>query len=592
MLIHLTRRAPTYAAGLLLAACAGSAGQGTAGTSPAMTAPATPAASAPVQELVAEAGALPLKRAAQPTRPAIDPGDLMTRMYLFADDSMQGREFSTRGNVMATDYLAAEMRRLGLEPAGENGTYFQTLPVYRRRLDPGASLAAGGATLAAWTDFAPFDQGAATRSVSGAQVVYGGVWGDPARLIGAAESRGKVVVLTLSPGPGGLPAWTAPRQQLQARFPDAAGIALATLDRMPGNVRQFLREPAMRTGAVDSVPRPAHFWVTSAAAARMFGADLAALSKGATGGTLGGTVAFRTEPAEFPARNVVAMLRGSDPALRAQYVAIGSHNDHIGVAPEAVDHDSLRAFNAVMRPQGADDEEGRPSAEQAARIRAVLDSLRRAHPARRDSIANGADDDGSGSVAMLEIAEELASARVKPRRSILFIWHTGEEAGLLGAEHFTSHPTVPRDSIVTQLNIDMIGRGSAADTPGGGPGYLQLIGSRRLSKELGDLVEAVNTSKGHGFTFDYQFDANGHPGQFYCRSDHYEYAKYGIPVTFFSSGGHLDYHMVTDEPQYIDYAKLARVSGLIRDVALAVADLDHGPALSAPKPDPEGQCAQ
>ncbi len=588
MLSESTRRAPILAAGLLLAACAGSAGQAAPGTSPAAQAPVipAPAATAPA------AGTLPLKRAPQPTRPAIDPNDLMTRMYVFADDSMQGREFSTRGNVMGTDYLAAELGRMGLEPAGENGTFFQVLPVSRRRLDPAAALSVGGATLAAWTDFAPFDQGPGVRDVNGARVVYGGVWGDTARLIGAAESRGKVVVLTLSPGPGGVPAWTAPRQQLQARFPGAAGIALATLDRMPSNVRAFLREPGTRVGAPDSVARPAHFWVTPAAAARMLGGDLATLAKGASGGTITGSIAFRTEPAEFPARNVVAVLRGSDPVLRGQYVAIGSHNDHIGVAPSPVDHDSLRAFNTVMRPQGADDEAGRPSAEQAARIAALLDSLRRAHPPRLDSIANGADDDGSGSVAMLEIAEELAAARVKPRRSVLFIWHTGEEAGLLGAAHFTAHPTVPRDSIVTQLNIDMIGRGRAEDTPGGGPGYLQLIGSRRLSKELGDLVESVNTSKGHGFTFDYQFDANGHPGQFYCRSDHYEYAKYGIPVTFFSSGGHRDYHMVTDEPQYIDYAKLARVSGLIRDVALAVANLDHRPALSAPKPDPEGQCVQ
>ncbi len=588
MLSESTRRAPILAAGLLLAACAGSAGQAAPGTSPAAQAPVipAPAATAPA------AGTLPLKRAPQPTRPAIDPNDLMTRMYVFADDSMQGREFSTRGNVMGTDYLAAELGRMGLEPAGENGTFFQVLPVSRRRLDPAAALSVGGATLAAWTDFAPFDQGPGVRDVNGARVVYGGVWGDTARLIGAAESRGKVVVLTLSPGPGGVPAWTAPRQQLQARFPGAAGIALATLDRMPSNVRAFLREPGTRVGAPDSVARPAHFWVTPGAAARMLGGDLATLAKGASGGTITGSIAFRTEPAEFPARNVVAVLRGSDPVLRGQYVAIGSHNDHIGVAPSPVDHDSLRAFNTVMRPQGADDEAGRPSAEQAARIAALLDSLRRAHPPRLDSIANGADDDGSGSVAMLEIAEELAAARVKPRRSVLFIWHTGEEAGLLGAAHFTAHPPVPRDTIVTPLNLDLIGRGRAEDTPGGGPGYLQLIGSRRLSKELGDLVESVNTSKGHGFTFDYQFDANGHPGQFYCRSDHYEYAKYGIPVSFFSSGGHRDYHMVTDEPQYIDYAKLARVSGLIRDVALAVANLDHRPALSAPKPDPEGQCVQ
>ena len=94
------------------------------------------------------------------------------------------------------------------------------------------------------------------------------------------------------------------------------------------------------------------------------------------------------------------------------------------------------------------------------------------------------------------------------------------------------------------------------------------------------------------FRFDYTFDANGHPEQYYCRSDHYMYARYGIPVVFFSTGGHRDYHMVTDEPQYLAYPKYAAVTQLIQDVALRVANLDHPPALSAPKPDPRGQCVQ
>jgi len=108
-------------------------------------------------------------------------------------------------------------------------------------------------------------------------------------------------------------------------------------------------------------------------------------------------------------------------------------------------------------------------------------------------VFNGADDDGSGSVSVLEIAEALAKSAERPKRSVLFVWHTGEELGLLGSDWFTRHPTVPRDSIVAQLNIDMIGRGDSGDQKGGGPGYVQLIGTRRLSTELGDLIERVNT---------------------------------------------------------------------------------------------------
>jgi Zn-dependent M28 family amino/carboxypeptidase len=299
----------------------------------------------------------------------------------------------------------------------------------------------------------------------------------------------------------------------------------------------------------------------------------------------------------------VGILPGSDPALKGQYVAIGAHNDHIGFNTQAVDHDSVKAYMAVARPQGADSPSGAQlTPEQTARIRTMTDSLRRVHgAARQDSIFNGADDDGSGSMSVLEIAEALASAPVKPKRSILFIWHTGEEAGLYGSEYYTDHPTVPRDSIVAQLNMDMVGRGGATDVTGekkeggvtrGGPGYLQLVGSRRLSTELGDLIEDVNKTGKLGFNFDYTMDANGHPQNIYCRSDHYEYARYGIPIVFFTTGGHADYHQVTDEPQYIDYKRMEQAATLVRDAAVRVANLDHRVVVDKPKPDPKGTCTQ
>ena len=195
-------------------------------------------------------------------------------------------------------------------------------------------------------------------------------------------------------------------------------------------------------------------------------------------------------------------------------------------------------------------------------------------------------------MSTLEIAEALASSPDRPKRSVLFVWHTAEELGLLGSDWFTRHPTVPRDSIVAQLNIDMIGRGGATDIKGGGPDYVQLIGSRRLSTELGDLVERVNTEGKHGLAFNYDWDADSHPDNSYCRSDHYMYARYGIPITFFTTGGHLDYHQLTDEAEYIDFAKMARVASLVEDVARQVADLDHRVVVDKPKPDPEGSCKQ
>lgn len=370
------------------------------------------------------------------TGPDITASDLKTRLYAYADDSMMGREAGTVGNMMATAYIAAQVKRMGLEPAGDSGTYFQ---------------------------------------------------------------------------------------------------------------------------------------------------EIHATSTRFTGGSPG------------TARNVVAILRGSDPTLREEYVAIGAHNDHIGIRRPAVDHDSLIAYHQELDRLGVPSWDRKFTAKRDS-LKSVIhinvDSLHRIRPAILDSIANGADDDGSGTVTVLEIAENLANAKVKPKRSILFVWHTAEEKGLLGSKWFTEHPTVPREKIVAQLNMDMVGRGGAADITGGGPYYLQLVGSRRVSTELGDIVEQVNAKREHPFKFDYQYDANGHPERIYCRSDHYMYARYGIPITFFTTGLHDDYHQVTDEPQFIDYDHMKRIADLVRDIAVTVANLDHRPKVDKPVGDPMAACVQ
>jgi hypothetical protein len=335
----------------------------------------------------------------------------------------------------------------------------------------------------------------------------------------------------------------------------------------------------------------------------MFNVPLGQLTPGTAGKPIGMEIHAHTGPTSYPARNVVAILRGSDPTLRGEYVAIGGHSDHIGFNHEPVDHDSLRIFNHIVRPGGVENAGARATPEQQAEVNKELAAWRTAHPGetRLDSIYNGADDDGSGSVSVLEIAQRMAALRPAPKRSILFVWHVGEEKGLLGSMYFTDFPTVPRDSIVAQLNMDMIGRGAATDETGkdkngaalhGGPHYVQLVGSRRLSTQLGDLIEEVNRTGNHGFVFDYALDANGHPANIYCRSDHYEYARWGIPITFFTTGLHEDYHQVTDEPQYIDYQKLADVANLVADVALHVGNRPDRLVVDHPKPDPHGQCRQ
>ena len=540
----------------------------------------------------------PFKLPPARTTAAITAADAASRVYILADDSMMGREAGTLGNIKGNDYVARELRRLGLEPAGDNGTYFQAIPLVRRGPGASSSLTVDGAALTQWTDFAPipflpgvFNYGP-RLATSNTQVVYGGRIGE-ANQITPEQAAGKLVVFAAPAGASGpdFRFWT--RGPLD-KFRGAAGVAIATLDISPPGIVGFFRQEQMvlAGGEPPKNQGPAGVIVTRAVAERLLGAPLDGLTPGAAGKTVSGTVEFLDEPVEHPARNVVAILRGSDPRLRSEYVAIGSHNDHDGISESAVDHDSLRVHNRFLRPTGADMQPTAAGPEQAARIRAALDSLRALRGVRRDSVYNGADDDASGMTAMLEIAEALAAQRVKPKRSILFVWHTAEEKGLLGSEWYSEHPTVPRDSIVAQLNLDMVGRGRPGDLQGGGPAYVQLVGSRRLSTELGDLVERVNTERGHNFRFDYSMDADGHPDNIYCRSDHYNYARWGIPVTFFTTGGHPEYHMVTDEPQYIDAEKLAKVSSLVADVTRAIADRDARLTVDKPKPDPYGACRQ
>jgi hypothetical protein len=547
------------------------------------------------------AGELPRTHVPSATESAITPADLMTRLYIIADDSMLGREAGTLGNVKATNYIAREMERMGLRPGGENGTYFQTVPVTIARIDSTRALAVDGTTLRLGTDVLPYyaplanrllPVASSTRSLDGVPVVYGGQLGGT--LIDPSAAAGKLVVFGVPNGASGRRDWRFFTQGSLARYGDAAGIAAPVLDVVPTNTLPRLQGPQVRPRAENVAGvGPVTLLVTPAVAARLLGvASLDGLAVGAPGRTVTGTAGFIETPAPYPSRNVIGILPGTDPALRGQYVAIGAHNDHIGLTRRPLDHDSVLANNMVVRRQGVQDTVRVPTAEEAARIATLRDSLTRAHGgARPDSVNNGADDDGSGTVALLEIAQRFASAPA-PRRSMLFVSHTGEEKGLWGSEWFTDHPTVPRDSIVAQLNMDMVGRGKATDIMGRGPNNVQLIGPRRLSTQLGDLIDSVNAARTPHMDIDPSFDTNGHPLNRYCRSDHYMYARYGIPITYFSLGYHTDYHQVTDEPQDIDYDHMARIARFVGDIGQAIADRPQRLVVDKPRPDLAGGCRQ
>ncbi|MGH9881401.1 MAG: M28 family metallopeptidase, partial [Pyrinomonadaceae bacterium] len=243
-------------------------------------------------------------------------------------------------------------------------------------------------------------------------------------------------------------------------------------------------------------------------------------------------VAGKGEP--LKTQNVVAVFEGSDPVLKNEYVALGAHYDHVGVG----------------------------------------------NPVNGDAIYNGADDDASGTTALLAMAEALAKSRTKPKRSVLFVWHTGEEKGLWGSRYFTEYPTIPLDRIVTQINMDMIGRSKkeADMNPRNrgltGPNEIYVIGSRMMSTELGELSEAVN--KGYlNLSYNYRYDDPQDPNRFFFRSDHFNYARKGIPIIFFFDGEHEDYHRPGDSPDKIDYQKLEQVT---RTVYMTLWEIANRPA--------------
>ncbi len=243
----------------------------------------------------------------------------------------------------------------------------------------------------------------------------------------------------------------------------------------------------------------------------------------------GGNDYFQSIPTEHlrpelnPSENVVAFIEGSEKP--DEIIVISAHFDHLGM--------------------------------------------------NGDEIYYGADDDGSGTVAILEIAQAFQEAVTEgngPKRSILFLHVTGEEKGLLGSKYYTNFPVFPLENTVTNLNIDMIGR--VDDTHTNNPNFVYLIGSDKLSAELHNLSEEINIR----FTqldLDYTYNDENDPNRFYYRSDHYNFAKNNIPIIFYFNGTHQDYHRISDTPDKINYEVLAKRAQLIFYTAWEIANREY-----------------
>ncbi|MEO8335400.1 MAG: M28 family peptidase [bacterium] len=571
--------------------------------------------------------------APRPTVAAITANDLRTRLYQFADDSMKGRRIGEPGNFVGTDYIAREFKRLGLKPAGENGGYFQDLPFGPIGYDStSARLIAAGASLGRtdWIPLVPSASVSGKADLAGVPTVFAGRWGDTAVALDPAMFRGKVAVFLATPAAAGIAPPRAPTllrcdsvpnkfgafnaaavealvrdsiakaggvaptggrgggggtRDTRAQRAGAVAVLLVTLDATTHTAvasafnGRMTMQPASPATASTLPPGAA---ISRAAAAKLFGRPIDQLAVGATGQPVTGSWSYDWHISKTPGRNVIAIMPGSDPARASEYVLVGAHNDHVGVNATAVDHDSLRAVNKVTRPQGANDPSCRPTAAQQHTIDSLIAYARSIRAPRRDSIMNGADDDGSGTAVMLEIAEQFV--KEKPARSIIFVSHEGEEGGLLGSRWFTDHPTIPLTSVVAAHNMDMLGKGRVDEVKFGGPTSVQMLGARRLSREFGDIIDSVNATRVETMAIDKSWEVLANPMNRFCRSDQVNYVHHDIPVTYFSLGYALDYHQPTDEPQYIDYDHAARLGRFIHDVMMAIANRTDRPAISGADP--------
>ncbi|MBK8313962.1 MAG: M28 family peptidase [Acidobacteria bacterium] len=489
-------------------------------------------------------------------------------LYFVASDEMEGRDTPSRGLDLTAKFIGLNLSKWGFKPAGTDGTFFQKIPLRRTQvLGEQSSAAVNGQSFKYGEDFYASP---AAGEVAGQLVFVGHGLMVKAKNIDyytGIDVKDKIMVVVDGAPAGvnfndyrGKVGEDFHRPETYARAKGARGIIVIPSASTMSFWDQRVKSSLNPTRAMPDTGRPMNNVPTIIASEKMVNAilqgekiDFETIKKQVSEGKL--SESFELSPSKTASfkvgskvetmmtQNVVAVFEGGDPALKDEYVAIGAHYDHVGI--------------------GQADSKG-------------------------DKIFNGADDDGSGTVAVLSIAEALSHGP-RPKRSILFVWHCGEEKGLWGSEFVTENPPVPLKQIITQLNIDMIGRSKAAgDTKPAnanlsGPNDIYVIGSKMMSTQLGELSESVN--KGFlNLGFSYKYDDPNDRERFFYRSDHFNYAKKGIPIIFYFDGVHEDYHRQSDHPDKIDYAKMEKVTRTVFATMWKLANDPSRPKVDKPLP--------
>lgn len=483
------------------------------------------------------------KQAASPETYAgtITEQELKEMLYVYASDEFEGRNTGTAGEKKAVEYLSNYYTDNDIPAAQSGGKYAQNVPLVSQKV-PEASVNINGKTYNIGEHFATFSA-PESKTYTYNEIVFAGygiedekysdythvnVSGKPV-LIKGGEPRKEDGTYVIS-GTTETSKWSNLRQAIGdkiklAKEKGASGVIFYDATAFPFIIQQFNYMKNQGRGGMTLKEEQEHFFFLfiNEDMANELHKDLDKLSAPKTISTTA-RITFESKSEEITSKNVVAWIKGSEKP--EEYVIVSAHLDHVGV-----------------------DASG--------------------------NVYNGADDDGSGTVAILEIAEAFKKAQSEgngPKRSVVFLHVTGEEKGLLGSDYYTRNPVFPLENTVADLNIDMIGR-TDPDREGD-KNYVYIIGSDKLSSELHTLSEEINTKYG-GLVLDYKFNDENDPNRFYYRSDHYNFAKNNVPIIFYFSGTHEDYHKVTDTPDKINYDLLARRTKLIFHTAWELANREN-----------------
>jgi len=532
---------------------------------------------------------------------SITPGELKEWLSYIASDELQGRQVFTEGLGLAGGYIAKHLEEWGVKPAGDDGTYFQVVKLLGVNVKRNSSVTV---TVNGQTKTFKDGEGVTfAANVGGKQTVSGAAefvgYGLSVPDAGIDDYKGRdaagKVVLYIGRGPQSMPA-SGGFRLLGARARNAIELkhAVAAIGPAGGFGRggggrggsstvlgDFQTVERLDKKVAPQVTAGDEFFDFVFAAAGQKYADIKAMAdkqETLPAVTLPNVSISINVDADYEivqtrlSHNVVGVIQGTDPQLRDTYVFFGAHYDHIGYQQTGGGAQGARGAQGAGGAAGAQAAAGAQSAPAPAAGGCVGQA--RETPRPGDNINNGADDDGSGTVGVMALAKAFATGP-KPKRSLVFVWHTGEEAGLYGSRYMADHSEIPLEQVSAQLNIDMIGRNRCDDPKEENTVY--VVGSDRISTELHNLNEDANASLPQPMTLDYELNDPADPESIYTRSDHYSYASKGIPIIFFTTGLHRDYHYVTDEVSKIEFPKLARITQLVYATGWKVANLDHAP---------------